>query len=186
MAGSMFSAGDFQGITRCPSEILLSIFHFLTATDVHHLRQVSKRFHDLSCDIGLWRSLYANACVPRPPGPFLWQTYDMLQGILLRSEQLDRTWTSQPCKAVRMSDPFHLDWIRDGICFTLFRVDRLWFARAKCELDYELVCYDFKTGSQSILWKWDRPFLVNVCLDMSAEGPTVFLLAMDKVSKTHA
>ncbi|KAG9311886.1 hypothetical protein JVU11DRAFT_8142 [Chiua virens] len=181
-AGSMHSAGEFQKpIARCPSETLLNIFRHLTAADVLRLRLVSKQFRDLSCDIGLWRSLYANACVPRPPGPFLWQTYDTLQDILLRSEQLDRTWTSHRFKIVRINDPFYLHWTHT--CFRIVRLDRLWFVR---QPSYELVCYDFETESESIVWEWERPFVVDVCLDMSVEGPAVFIFAIDKLSTTNA
>ncbi|KAF8123242.1 hypothetical protein EV363DRAFT_1356662 [Boletus edulis] len=62
-----------------PSEVISHILCFLSPRDVVRLRVISKQFHDLSYDRALWRTLYRNARLPRPPGPFLSQSIQFFE-----------------------------------------------------------------------------------------------------------
>lgn len=58
--------------------------------------QVSKQFYDLTSDHAIWKTLYTNARLPRPPGPFPSQTIQFLEHTLVQSERLAHSWTTQP------------------------------------------------------------------------------------------
>lgn len=62
--------------------------------------QVSKLFHDVTRDPLIWKTIYASARVPRPPGPFPYQSTRFLAQTLTRSERLAERWTTQPLQAV--------------------------------------------------------------------------------------
>ena len=62
--------------------------------------QVSKQLHDLTYDLTIWRALYTNARLPRPPGPFPSQTLQFLERTLVQSERLAHSWTTQPMEDV--------------------------------------------------------------------------------------
>ena len=64
------------------------------------LCQVSKQFHDLTCDPAIWKTLYANARLPHPPGPFPCQTIRFLEHTLVESEWLANWWTSRPMREI--------------------------------------------------------------------------------------
>ncbi|KAG6379434.1 hypothetical protein JVT61DRAFT_11904 [Boletus reticuloceps] len=83
-----------------PSEVISHILCFLSPRDVIRLRVISKQFHDLSYDRALWRTLYRNARLPRPPGPFLSQSVQFFEHTLVQSERLADSWTTQPMEAV--------------------------------------------------------------------------------------
>ena len=44
--------------------------------------------------------MYADARLPRPPGPFSWQLTEFLQRNLVCSARLAQRWTSQPVKVL--------------------------------------------------------------------------------------
>lgn len=60
--------------------------------------QVSRRFRNISYTPVIWRTLYANARLPRPPGPFPSQSVQFLERTLVRSERLAQSWTTQPMR----------------------------------------------------------------------------------------
>ncbi|KAF8554425.1 hypothetical protein OG21DRAFT_1095400 [Imleria badia] len=81
-----------------PVEMIQHIFSFLTSCEVVRLRQVSKKFRDITHNRALWRVIYANARLLLPRGPFPWQSTQYLERTLLESELISKTWTSQPLK----------------------------------------------------------------------------------------
>ncbi|KAF8553689.1 hypothetical protein OG21DRAFT_1497572 [Imleria badia] len=79
-----------------PSEVICHILCFLSPRDIIRLRLVSKQFYDLTYDLAIWKTLYTNARLPRPPGPFPSQTLQFLERTLVQSEWLAHSWTTQP------------------------------------------------------------------------------------------
>lgn len=60
--------------------------------------QVSKWFSAITYDHSIWRCLYASSCLPRPPGPFSFQSTAYLEQALVRAERLAQSWTTQPMR----------------------------------------------------------------------------------------
>ncbi|KAF8141945.1 hypothetical protein EV363DRAFT_39665 [Boletus edulis] len=79
-----------------PVEITYQILLLLDPHELIHLQRVSKQFHAINNDSTLWRTVYAGAHLPRPPGPFPWQSTDFLRRTLVQSARLAQRWTSQP------------------------------------------------------------------------------------------
>ena len=109
--------------------------------------QVSKQFHAIVNDPIIWRALYADAALPRPPGPFSWQSGKFLQRTLVQSEHLDQRWTSQPTNVVstriQTFDSYkECRWV-GGRWLIVF-----------VELSNHLVLYDFDTGYEQTLCAW--------------------------------
>ena len=61
---------------------------------------VSKQFHSITYIPTMWRILYTNAPLPRPPGPFPFQSSRYLEDTLLRSELLAQSWTTRPMQDI--------------------------------------------------------------------------------------
>ncbi|KAF8442254.1 hypothetical protein L210DRAFT_3759737 [Boletus edulis BED1] len=81
-----------------PAEVIHHIFSFLSPCEIVRLRQVSKKFCDVTHGHTLWTEVYANARFLLPPGPFSWQSDRYLERTLVQSELASKTWTSQPLK----------------------------------------------------------------------------------------
>ncbi|KAF8135104.1 hypothetical protein EV363DRAFT_1582298 [Boletus edulis] len=76
--------------------VIHHILSLLSPCEIVRVRQVSKKFRDLTHSHDLWKEVYANARFPRPPGPFSWQSTQYLERTLVQSELASKTWTSQP------------------------------------------------------------------------------------------
>ncbi|KAF8555899.1 hypothetical protein OG21DRAFT_1495922 [Imleria badia] len=68
--------------------------------DVVRWRAVSRWFCAITYDASIWRCLYTNSCLPRPPGPFPFQSTTYLEKALLRTERLTQSWMTQPMRDV--------------------------------------------------------------------------------------
>ncbi|KAF8442302.1 hypothetical protein L210DRAFT_3536267 [Boletus edulis BED1] len=76
--------------------VIHHILSLLSPCEIVRVRQVSKKFRDLTHSHDLWKEVYANARFPRPPGPFSWQSTQYLERTLVHT--LSKIWTSQPPK----------------------------------------------------------------------------------------
>ncbi|KAF9222220.1 hypothetical protein BS17DRAFT_768166 [Gyrodon lividus] len=98
-----------------PVELICYILGFLGPREIVLLRRISKQFRDITYDATIWKTVYANACLPRPPGPFPSQSSQFLEHTLVQSEQLAKTWTSHPIKIIsRVLGPTRLTILWDG------------------------------------------------------------------------
>ncbi|KAF8549339.1 hypothetical protein OG21DRAFT_1515339 [Imleria badia] len=73
-----------------PAETVCNILRYSGPRDVVRWRAVSKWFRDITYDASIWKYLYANSCLPRPSGPFPFQSTAYLEQALLRTERLTR------------------------------------------------------------------------------------------------
>ncbi|KAF8554424.1 hypothetical protein OG21DRAFT_1095706 [Imleria badia] len=81
-----------------PVEVIQHIFSFLSACEIVRLRQVPKKFWDITHNSALWKYIYANSRFLLPPGPYSWQSTQYLERTVVQSELVSKTWTSQPLK----------------------------------------------------------------------------------------
>lgn len=118
----------------------------------------------------VWKTIYANARLPRPPGPFPSQSTRFLEQTLIRSERLADCWTTRPIQAVSSTrirlggSPLGHPRIIGGKWLLTF------------ESYKQIVFYDVETHYRQVLWEdtgsitsWD------VCSVMSAGGPLVYV-----------
>ncbi|KAF8553890.1 hypothetical protein OG21DRAFT_1497385 [Imleria badia] len=89
-----------ESLCVLPSEVICHILCFLSPRVVILLRLVSKQFNNLTYDLAIWRTLYANARLPRPPGSFPSQSVHFLEHTLVESERLAHSWTTQPMEDI--------------------------------------------------------------------------------------
>ncbi|KAF8548841.1 hypothetical protein OG21DRAFT_1500760 [Imleria badia] len=89
-----------QAAPILPVEIMYNILLFISPNELFPLRTVSKEFRAIIDDPVLWRTMYADAHLPRPPGPFSWQSTRFLQHTLVQSARLAQCWTSQPISVI--------------------------------------------------------------------------------------
>ncbi|KAF8449357.1 hypothetical protein L210DRAFT_2661149 [Boletus edulis BED1] len=141
-----------------PVEITYQILILLDPHELIHLQRVSKQFHAIINDSTLWRTVYAGAHLPRPPGPFPWQSTDFLRRTLVQSARLAQRWTSQPIRILsRHSLPLaYYDDCR-WVC------GRWLILR---ESTKQLVSHDVDTGFEQTLYQWHE--LANQCISWSA------------------
>ncbi|KAH7913653.1 hypothetical protein BJ138DRAFT_1111305 [Hygrophoropsis aurantiaca] len=79
-----------------PVEILHRIIGNLPVKTILALRQVSKPFNKVTRDRSTWAHAYRSSALVRPPGPFPWQTAEMLESSLVQSAQLSLNWPPNP------------------------------------------------------------------------------------------
>ncbi|KAH7927672.1 kinase-like protein [Leucogyrophana mollusca] len=72
-----------------------------TLDDLVRLQQVSKTFFDITQHRAVWSDAYESSVLPRPPGPFAWQSSSYLRSTLVTSAKVDRNWP--PHEASRFS-----------------------------------------------------------------------------------
>ncbi|KAF9230083.1 hypothetical protein BU15DRAFT_69502 [Melanogaster broomeanus] len=67
-----------------------------------HLMSIipQKQVRDITYDPAIWKTVYANAPLLRPSGPFPYQSTQFLEHTLIHSAKLAQTWTAQPVKAI--------------------------------------------------------------------------------------
>ena len=80
--------------------VALGIYSHIIHTIDTAVLQVSKWFHEITCDTALWKLLYERSSFPRPPGPFSDQSRISLERTLVKAMQLMRSWTTQPMRPV--------------------------------------------------------------------------------------
>ncbi|KAG6374749.1 hypothetical protein JVT61DRAFT_4125 [Boletus reticuloceps] len=99
--------------------------------------------------------MYTSAHLPRPPGPFPWQSTDFLRRTLVQSARLARHWTSQPIRFLsRHSLPLrHGDDCR-WVCGR-------WLILRKSTK--QLVSHNVDTGVEQTLYQWG-----DQCISWSA------------------
>ncbi|KAF8838228.1 hypothetical protein BDN67DRAFT_107343 [Paxillus ammoniavirescens] len=127
-----------------PVEVICQILGFLSPREIVRLRTVSKQFRDITYDPAIWKSVYANARLPRPPGPFPSQSTQFLEHTLLQSDRLAQTWTSCPVQVISWTLgpklPSQLKWnVLDG----------RWLVWRETT---QFLCHDLDTGSRQILY----------------------------------
>ncbi|KIK90777.1 hypothetical protein PAXRUDRAFT_61544, partial [Paxillus rubicundulus Ve08.2h10] len=75
-----------------PFEILQIIFCHLDVPDILRIRRVSRYLNTISHSRDIWSCAYRRAEFIKPPGPFLFQTGDDLERILVASFKVGRTF----------------------------------------------------------------------------------------------
>ncbi|KAF9237529.1 hypothetical protein BU15DRAFT_63086 [Melanogaster broomeanus] len=133
--------------------------------------KVSKQFRDFTHDTQLWRTVYVNARLPRPPGPFPSQSTAFLESTLLHSEQLSRKWTSKPVKITARVLPAEnpLQW---ALLFGR------WIVWSGDEMDIR--CRDLDAGTEQLLWQaGDKPLYFVACSTTSADGRLIYIIVYD-------
>ncbi|KAF8548845.1 hypothetical protein OG21DRAFT_668942 [Imleria badia] len=98
--------------------------------------------------------MYADAHLPRPPGPFSWQSIKFLQRTLVHSARLAQHWTSQPMNVFsRHSLRVPLGpstWANEWACERWLII---------CTGSRQLVSHDLYTGSEQLLCQWEDPWV---------------------------
>ncbi|KAF9237130.1 hypothetical protein BU15DRAFT_76238 [Melanogaster broomeanus] len=146
-----------------PVEVICHVLSFLSPHEIVRLRW--------TYDPTIWKTVYANAPLPRPSGPFPYQSTQFLEHTLIQSEWLAQTWTSQPVKAI-----FHVlapkrsrsnlpHWsVLGGKWF-------IWHETTK------VLCHDLDGGTSSRHILWDRDAQIDhldACLITAVGGQRVY------------
>ncbi|KIJ08117.1 hypothetical protein PAXINDRAFT_173094 [Paxillus involutus ATCC 200175] len=153
-----------------PVELIFKVLSFVNARDIVRLRTVSKQFYDIAHDPQLWRALYVTSCVPRPPGPFLWQSTECLERTLVQSEQLSRKWTSEPLKfaARALPDLYPTQWA------LLFGRWFIW-----TDDTTNLRSHNLDTGVEQVLWQVEESSRFVACPTTSVDGRMINIILYD-------
>ncbi|KAH7912823.1 hypothetical protein BJ138DRAFT_733934 [Hygrophoropsis aurantiaca] len=77
-------------------DVLCEIIRHLPIKSIISLRRVSKHLHQITHDRSIWDHVYRTSSLARPQGPFVWQTAQMLESILVRSVRLLDNWPPNP------------------------------------------------------------------------------------------
>lgn len=119
----------------------------------------------------IWKIIYANARVPRPPGPFPSQSTRFLEQTLIRSELLAESWATQPIKAVS-STQIRLEGSALGHPRIIGGRWLLTFESYR-----QIVLHNIETHSRQVLWE-DTGLITcwDVCSVMSASGLLVYVV----------
>ncbi|KAF9237010.1 hypothetical protein BU15DRAFT_63517 [Melanogaster broomeanus] len=155
-----------------PVELIFNILSYLNPREIVHLRVVSKQFREITEDSQLWRTVYASACFLRPPGPFPSQSTKFLERTLLHSEQLFRTWTSEPAKitgrVLPVPNPPQWD-VLSGRWF-------VWM-----DADMNIRCHDLDTDAEQVLWQHEGDELFHFVASTTASpaGRLIYIILYD-------
>ncbi|KAH7919050.1 hypothetical protein BV22DRAFT_1199714 [Leucogyrophana mollusca] len=82
-------------VDTLPVDILYNIIAFLNVVDIIHLRQVSQRLFQVTQHRAVWHDAYSQSALPRPPGPFTWQSTQQLEYGLITTAKVERNWPPQ-------------------------------------------------------------------------------------------
>ena len=165
-------------ISALPVEIIFRILLFLSPHELIHLQRVrpsqlasflltsymSKQFRAIIDDRTFWKTLYADAHLPRPPGPFSWQSTGFLQRTLVRSARLAQRWTSKPTnKIFKCSLSLGSDLYYKWLCGRWLVIHR--GTRA-------LVLHDIDTGAEQTLYQCNNQRVLwdATCCRVSTRG----------------
>ncbi|KAG6374522.1 hypothetical protein JVT61DRAFT_4570 [Boletus reticuloceps] len=156
-----------------PPEVISHILSFLSPQEVVWLRVVSKQFRDISYDRAIWTTLYRNAPLPRPPGPFPSQTVQFLERTLVQSERLAHSWTTQPMEEISSVG------IRPHGALDFYAiVYGRWLIGCERYSKVKIVAYDLEAGSHpyQVLWEHYMHYSCDACPVVSSSGPLVHVL----------
>lgn len=119
----------------------------------------------------IWKIIYANARVPRPPGPFPSQSTRFLEQTLIRSELLAESWATQPIKAVS-STQIRLEGSALGHPRIIGGRWLLTFESYR-----QIVLHNIETHSRQVLWE-DTGLITSwdACSVTSAGGLLVYVV----------
>ncbi|KAF8554427.1 hypothetical protein OG21DRAFT_1497072 [Imleria badia] len=162
---------------QLPVEVIQHIFSFLSPCEIVRLRQVSKKFRDITHSHSLWRKIYANACLLLPPGPFSWQSTRYLERTLVQSELVSKTWTSQP---LRQLSHTLTSWKRESDRAITWAVI---FGRWCIFLQEKIIrCHDIDTDTYHSLYDGTAHpgFQFMVATAAGVSGKRVYLLLADR------
>ncbi|KAF8547148.1 hypothetical protein OG21DRAFT_1607513 [Imleria badia] len=156
-----------------PAEIFCNVLRYSSPKDVIRWRAVSKWFHATTYDASIWRYLYANSRLPRPPGPFSSQSTAYLEQVLVRTERLAHSWITGP-----MQDVSHVEvGVEQQPSGSLFGTTiRLLGGRwlVGCESETRFVLHDIYPNSESrrqVIWESEHPVETwDACSVTSEEG----------------
>ncbi|KAG6373529.1 hypothetical protein JVT61DRAFT_6171 [Boletus reticuloceps] len=171
--------------SRCivPPEVISHILFFLSPQQVVRLRVVSKQFHDITYGRAIWTTLYMNAPLPRPPGPFPSQTVQFLEHTLVQSERLAHSWTTQPMEDISSVG------IRSHTSLLHFSsvVHGRWLIGCERYGKVKVVGYDLEPDAGShphqLLWEDYMCYICDACPVVSSSGLLVHVLfSADSVS----
>ena len=149
--------------------------------------QVSKYFDDITRDRQLWVTLYANACLPRPPGPFEWQSTLFLERTLVSSERTSLTWTSPPTlnTVARIQGPRFTPQGSSDMPSWHFVLGRLFIW---CE-ETMIFAQDLDIGTRTLLWKNPTPIQYSSIEALSLnhhDGERIYVAFPDAVENRYA
>ncbi|KAG9310816.1 hypothetical protein JVU11DRAFT_8669 [Chiua virens] len=167
---------------RTPPEIILRIISFLGPGDVVRLSTVSKQFRDITYTPILWMTLYVNARLPRPPGPFPSQSVHFLENTLVKSERLAQSWMTWPIRCESPVDPFAVDAAIDVLPASSTKVfNNQWLVSFEAPGFFVIRDLDTKTTqtipcSQEVHWKNHESFRWDTISVTSLEGPVIYVL----------
>ncbi|KAF9243100.1 hypothetical protein BU15DRAFT_59973 [Melanogaster broomeanus] len=154
-----------------PVEVICHILCFMSPREIVRLRRISKQFRDITYDRAVWKSVYANARFPRPPGPFAYQSTQFLEHTLVQSERLAQTWTSQPIKVIS----------RTLVPPRFYSVQPQWTVLSGrwliwCETT-QLLWRDLDGGSPQVLWDGDVQLVYfDACLVTSVDAQRIYVV----------
>ncbi|KAH7926641.1 hypothetical protein BV22DRAFT_338391 [Leucogyrophana mollusca] len=77
-----------------PFDILYAITSFLDVASIIRLQRVSRSLYQGTQDRSVWTTAYRDSILPRPKGPYNWQSTSYLKETLIRSAKLALQWPS--------------------------------------------------------------------------------------------
>ncbi|KAH7907758.1 hypothetical protein BJ138DRAFT_1159333 [Hygrophoropsis aurantiaca] len=119
-----------------PTEILCNAITHLPIRDILALRQVSKYLNQVTRVRSIWAHAYHTSSLVRPPGPFTWQTAQILESNLIQSARLSLNWPPNLDAMPIRSHTITLDSIQSQfslLCGRWLRMD---------QNSTRIVCYD--------------------------------------------
>ncbi|KAF8549620.1 hypothetical protein OG21DRAFT_567112 [Imleria badia] len=138
-----------------PAELVFKILYNSDPRDVVRWRTVSHRFHSIACNDTLWKDLYTNSTLPRPPGPSPSQSRVSLERMLVKSAQLAQSWTTRPMREVSSVNIK----LRQSQPTPTKLVSSRWLVG--CEEARRFVLHDVdpraKTHARKVLWEYENP-----------------------------
>ena len=117
--------------------------------------------------------MYTNSRLPRPPGPFPWQSTQFLEHVLIHSARVSQTWTSQPISIVSRVQGPRISTKPSPISTSFdFLLGRLFIW---CEGE-QLLAQDVETGAGRLLWEATEPISsLDACSLTLPDAERVFI-----------
>ncbi|KAF8548769.1 hypothetical protein OG21DRAFT_684604 [Imleria badia] len=152
-----------------PAETVCHILRYSSPRDVVRWRAVSRWFCAITYDASIWRCLYANSCLPRPSGPFPFQSAMYLEQALVRTERLAQSWMTRPMRDVSHVE-LRVEQQPRG-CIKLLSGRFL----VGCESASRFVLHDVDADAEShasqkqVIWEQEEPVLAWDASSMTTE-----------------
>ncbi|KAH7916720.1 hypothetical protein BJ138DRAFT_5822 [Hygrophoropsis aurantiaca] len=144
------------------------IIDHLPIRNVILLRLVSKYLHQATYDRSIWAHAYRTSSLLRPPGPFAWQTSQILESSLVQTTHLSLNWAPNPnATPVRLHtisigevdlQPFRL------LCGRWLLVPKSYFSRGFRQIP----CYDLDRAEQSASSSSEPYSILHECSETDA------------------